>query len=344
MEKGSEKLMNQAVSLDHFSPREYPPVHKGWHWLQVSDGLLNPVCIPAAVARGRLEGPTVLVVAGVHGDEFEGMAAIGDFFGELEVDSLCGTFVGMPVINPLAFEGQMRETPSLWDGLNLARQFPGQQTGSLTQRLAHALFAWTLRTLGSEDAFIDFHSAGTRYEYLSMVGFHPTGDQNEERSRRLAVAFGLERIWEIPDSPASRMTFNGCLARRGIPTIGTEVCGRGGMVEADVSALQAGLKNILSHKNMFKGQGASAGSGSPGAPVVWRTSMVHIQTSGLFRPCVGLDERITSEQLLGRINSATGEVLEEVRAPIAGRVWGLRRFSAVRAGEYVLLIGAQTGR
>ena len=339
----SERLMHQPVPLDHFSPREYPPGHKGWHWLQVSDGLLNPVCIPAALARGRQEGPMVLVVAGVHGDEFEGMAAIGDFFGELESHSLCGTFVGMPVINPFAFEGQMRETPSLWDGLNLARQFPGQQTGSLTQRLAHALFAWTSRKLGSGDAFIDFHSAGTRYEYLSMVGFHPTGDQNEERSRRLAVAFGLERIWEIPDSPASRTTFNGCLARQGIPTIGTEVCGRGGMVEEDVSALQVGLKNILIHKNMLQGQGAPANSGS-GAPVVWRTSMVHIQASGLFRPCVGLDERIAFGQLLGRINSATGEVLEEVRAPIAGRVWGLRRFSAVRAGEYVLLIGAQTWR
>lgn len=334
--------MDQAVPLDHFSPSVFPPGHKGWHWLQVADSLLNPICIPVALARGRQDGPTVLAVAGVHGDEFEGMAAIGDFFGGLAVEALCGTFVGMPVVNPFAFEGQMRETPPIWDGLNLARQFPGPPAGSLTQRLAHALSAWTLSTLGGDDAFIDFHSAGTRYEYLSMVGFHPTGGPHEEKSRRLAAAFGLERIWEIPDSPASRTTFNGCIARQGIPTIGTEVCGRGGLVEADVSALEAGIKNILMHKNMLRDQEAPAIS-SPGASMAWRTSMVHTQTSGLFRPCVSLDERIVPDQLLGRINAATGEVLEEVRATIAGRVWGIRRFSTVRAGEYVLLIGAQAG-
>lgn len=335
--------MNQALPLGHFSPSVFPPGYKGWFWLQIADGLLNPICIPVALARGRQEGSTVLAVAGVHGDEFEGMAAIGDFFGGLTVEALCGTFVGMPVINPFAFEGQMRETPAIWDGLNLARQFPGLPAGSLTQRLAHALSTWTLHTLGGDDAFIDFHSAGTRYEYLSMVGFHPTKDQNEEKSRQLAVSFGLERIWEIPDSPASRTTFNGCLARQGIPTIGTEVCGRGGLVEADVGALEAGLKNILIHKNMLPDQGTPASSGNSGVPVVWRTSMVHIQTSGLFRPCVALDEGITPDQLLGRINAATGEVLEEVRAPAAGRVWGIRRFSTVRAGEYVLLIGAPAG-
>lgn len=334
-----ESLQSGPVRLDEFSPGGFPPGHQSWHWLQLADGLLNPVCVPAALARGREAGPTVLAVAGVHGDEFEGMAAIGDFFGELDADSLRGTFVGMPVINPLAFEGQMRETPSIWDGLNLARQFPGQQAGSLTQRLAHALSAWTTRTLGGGDAFIDFHSAGAKYEYLSMVGFHPTGDQNEERSRELARSFGVERVWKIPDSPASRVTFNGYIARQGIPTIGTEVRGRGGMVDADVHALKAGMRNILGSKGMLRGQGAPPA----GAPVVWGTSMVHAQTSGLFRPRVFLDERIAPGQLLGRITSATGGILEEVHSPLAGRIWGMRCFSAVRAGDYVLLIGAPEG-
>src|ERR1700730_3771485 len=58
--------------------------------------------IPVMVARGHRPGPVFLVVAGVHGDEFEGMEAICRVYEALEPDRMSGMFVGIPVCNMLA--------------------------------------------------------------------------------------------------------------------------------------------------------------------------------------------------------------------------------------------------
>jgi len=71
---------HEAVRLRDFHPGAFPAGHQGWHWLELADGLLGPLKVPVALARGRRPGPTLLAVAGVHGDEIEGPAAIGDFF------------------------------------------------------------------------------------------------------------------------------------------------------------------------------------------------------------------------------------------------------------------------
>ena len=80
------------------------------------------------VARGQAEGPTLLVLGGVHGDEYEGPHAVRTVFRALTTDQLRGTFIGVPVTNVPAFEAGTRSSPL--DGLNLARVFPGSRDGT----------------------------------------------------------------------------------------------------------------------------------------------------------------------------------------------------------------------
>ena len=324
-----------TVPITQFSITDFPPGTHAWHDLHFGAPMRVPVTLPVAIARGRSEGPTVLVTALVHGDEFEGPSAITDFFNTLDVSSMSGTFLGLPLTNPWAYAGQSRNTPDHYDGLNLARQFPGDLEGSRTQQHAALLYEWVTRILTSDDLFIDLHSAGAQYEYLSMVGYHPTCDETESVSRNLAMAFGLDRVWQIPESANSMRTFNGSIARAGIPAIGTEVRGWGGLRESDVSDLTRGLRNILAAKGMLP---------NPPALVtrpVSTTRQICFASTGLFRADVDLGDSVTVGQPLGRVLSLQGDPVEVLTSPVGGQIWAIRRFASVRPDDIAFLIAEE---
>src|SRR5215831_19018183 len=101
----------------------------------MSDG--NMLLLHALVAVGREAGPTVVVLAGVHGDEYEGIVAIPEIFRRLDPSAMRGTFIAVPICNVPAYLAATRSSPI--DGLNMARVFPGDPHGTITQRIAHWL-------------------------------------------------------------------------------------------------------------------------------------------------------------------------------------------------------------
>ena len=76
--------MARSLTLNTFDLAAFSVGHKTWDEIVISGGLVGDVRLPIAVARGQEPGPTVLVVAGVHGDEFEGPTAIEKYFDELD--------------------------------------------------------------------------------------------------------------------------------------------------------------------------------------------------------------------------------------------------------------------
>ena len=325
-----------SISSTNFTLSSFPPGTHTWTHLHFGAPMRVPVTVPLAVARGVSDGPTCLVTALVHGDEFEGPAAIADCFNTRDGSNLSGTFMGLPVTNPWAYAGQSRNTPDHYDGLNLARQFPGDVTGSRTQQHAALLYNWVTETLTSEDVFIDLHSAGSQYEYASMVGYHPTGDESESRSLVLAQTFGIDNIWRIPESPSSTRTFNSTVARTGIPTVGTEVRGCGALRASDVADLVTGLRNVMAHQSMLP----DSAPGEKPRPV-HTTHQTSFASSGLFRTNVDLEASVSAGQTLGHVYSLKGELVETVTAPIGGVIWAIRRFASVRTDDLAFLVATQ---
>lgn len=80
--------------------------------------LLLPV---AVIANG--EGPTALVMAGNHGDEYPGPIAIMKLMRELEPAQVRGRLILIPALNLPAAKAGTRLSPL--DGKNLNRSFPG---------------------------------------------------------------------------------------------------------------------------------------------------------------------------------------------------------------------------
>src|SRR5438309_2550143 len=101
--------------------------------------------LPVLAARGKADGPVLLVTGGVHGDEYEGPAAIARLFQELERPLQRGMLQGLPVVHGAARAAHSRAGPV--DGVDLNRAFPGshEPDGISTPALAHAVFETFVR-------------------------------------------------------------------------------------------------------------------------------------------------------------------------------------------------------
>src|SRR4051794_22096288 len=96
------------------------------HTLELDVALMpdgNPLRLTLLAVTGAEAGPTVVVLAGVHGDEYEGMLVIPEVFRRLDPTQMRGTVLMIPVCNVPAYLGALRSSPI--DNLNMARVFPG---------------------------------------------------------------------------------------------------------------------------------------------------------------------------------------------------------------------------
>jgi predicted deacylase len=166
-----------------------------------------------------------------------------------------------------------------------------------------------------------------------MAGFRDVSGSVREASEEAARHFGFTRLWRIPDSPGP---FNAETARRGIPTIGTEITGRAGCDPADVAAYVTGLRNLLAYLRIHDHDHASA-------PVRWdgpaRPTLDLVSPAGgFFRTTVQLHDHVDCGARLGEVIDLDDAVLAEVVAPMAGEVWAWRATPAVRPGELIGMI------
>ena len=126
-------------------------------WLPIGeDWRRRDEAVPWVLLHGSRPGPVVYVQAVSDGDELNGLAVARRLIAEIDPQRLSGAVLVVPVANPGAFAARQGSDPR--DGRKLNRCFPGNAEGSVTERLAHALFAHlVLRS----DLVIDLHQNGS---------------------------------------------------------------------------------------------------------------------------------------------------------------------------------------
>lgn len=290
--------------------------------------------LPILAARGLEPGPTLLVMAGVHGDEYEGIEAIPKVFAAVDVTTLRGTLIMAPVCNLPAYEAAQRNSPV--DGLNLARVFPGRADGTVTERIAHVL---TDRLMRHADFLLDLHSGGAYYKLPSLIGYmHDNGDLGQ-RSWAAAQAFGAAVLWghPLPMPPGRSLS---AATELGIPSLYTEAPGGGYARHEDVTLFSRGVRNLMQHLGMLAGAPDSPDRGGvPSVHLVGDGNLDVVTTApcaGFFRAQVQLLDTVRPGQILGTVTDFYGTVQAEVRAHTAGVVIMIRRFHRVHAGEGLL--------
>lgn len=293
--------------------------------------------LPYLAITGNESGPTLLVLAGIHGDEYEGMEAIPRIFHGLSPHELRGTLIMAPLCNVAAFEAGQRTSPI--DDLNLARVFPGDPVGTITQRIAYWIGQ---RLISQADLLIDLHSGSTDADIPTLIGYIHDDGQVGKRSLAAAEAFGAPVLWGHPlPLPAGRTI--SLATDLGIPALYTETPGGGRATPDDVACYTQGVLNVLHHLE-------SIGRPPQRMPVTHHLfgdgnldQVISAPTAGRFLNTVELLERVEQGQVVGEIHDAFGRVCTTLQAPRAGVVILLRRKRRVHVGEGLIQITGELG-
>jgi predicted deacylase len=286
------------------------------------------VNVPVVVVHGAEPGPRVAATAGVHGAEYVSIAALREVAMDLDPSAVRGTLVAVLTANPAAFAARAIYVNPL-DGLNLNRQFPGDPSGSPTQRLAHWL---TTAVIAGSDAFVDLHCGDMNEALVSFTGVEDTGDGAvDARSRELAGAYGL-RYLLIGPSPGTTTT---AAATLGIPAVLAEVGGQGRWPAEDVALHAAGFRRLL--------RAAGLVDDAPDEPRHATTTLpqeawMRATTTGYWHPALEVGDRVTAGTVVGEVQDAFGTVLERPAAPIDGVVIFLVSSLAMNAGDPLLAL------
>lgn len=321
----------RSVSISTFNVSDLQAGTAEHLWIEAGQLLTGPLRLPCLTAVGTKPGTTLLAVAGVHGDEYEGMAALRRIVRMLDPSRMCGRVIAIPVANPLAYEARSRIAPLHQDGLNLARVFPGDPEGSPSRQLAAVLLDLVIRNLGPEDVFVDFHSGSADVAFARLIGFRDVPGAATLRAEELARHTGMPNLWRIPDSSGP---FNAETARRGIVTLGTETTGRAGCDPDDVAVFEQALRGVLAVTGICPDWDPPARNNA--VPRV--TIDIPAPATGFFEHAIELDSRVEAGQHLGFIVDLFGETIVEVTAPAAGAIWAARSMPAVRTGELLFYI------
>jgi predicted deacylase len=289
-------------------------------------GVAGVPALPVLAARGKQAGPALLVTGGVHGDEYEGPAAIQALFNELDAGQLRGTLVGLPVVNVAAWETRARVAPS--DGLDLNRVFPDspEKNENPTRRLAQVIFETFVRRC---DVLVDLHSGGAQLVHLPLVGWYTGGSGEAER---LARGFGATlHPWLVPDVPGV-LSYEAHRANK--ISIGAEWGGGARLDPVGVVAYTAGLRQTLAALRMVPAERVLFDTRLP-----IRGDYQVTEIGGLFTPVVSLGEPIEVGAPLGLLRNLLGEVVAEVQAARTGIVAGLPHLAWLQPGDRVAYIG-----
>ncbi|WP_108522389.1 succinylglutamate desuccinylase/aspartoacylase family protein [Bradyrhizobium algeriense] len=252
----------------------------------------------ASIKNGS--GPRVLLIAGSHGDEWEGQIMLIKLIQSVQAQDVNGHLIILPGANAPAVEAGQRVSP-LDDG-NLNRSFPGDPNGTPTMMIAH--FIETVLLSGC-DLVCDFHSGGSSLEYLpSAVIIAPKSASQLRQSLALLRIFGLPVGFATDASTGGDRSLTGACDRLGsIPCLSTELGGGGTASRTLLRAAEDGLARVLHHIGVLNAAPKEPNSCS--TQLLYRVrpnDFVYAPAKGLFEPFVNLGDTVSDGQEAGRIH------------------------------------------
>lgn len=287
------------------------------------DGTL--LTVPLEMICGAADGPRLVVIAGVHGDELEGVRAVQMLSTIIDQHQLSGSVLLIPVANTAAFASRTRRNPL--DNIDLNRVFPGRSDGTISERLAH-LIVHTL--LADATLVVSLHGLGALGTLMPWMEFTDIPGPIGRESHAAALAFGFSDLMPLPLLPGVLIS---ALAQRGIPAIEGEIGGMGMIDSSNWQRYVNGVIQVMRHLRMILDPPVYVTD-----PRYWELHWVHTSSGGLFERMFVLGDHVTRSQSLGCILDPFGEQIDNVFAPCDGVVGVCQMMASVHPGDPVALV------
>tara|TARA_E500000331_G_scaffold147250_1_gene143325 strand:+ start:4592 stop:5590 length:999 start_codon:yes stop_codon:yes gene_type:complete len=319
--------MRCSIDLDCPGKRE------GFVQLNHSDNrhAYGVIPIPIGVVAADNDGPTVLLTAGNHGDEYEGIVILQRLFRDLDPSRIRGRIIIMPSLNLPAVRVYQRTSPL--DGANMNRSFGAQDISGPTQEIAQFVEE---QLIAQSDYAIDLHSGGKMCEF-SPCGYIYAGGGRKRLQNKFNAAhqFGAKYTVVVEGSPGS---LSAAGERAGVIMLSAELGGgriRRENIELGYNGTVNALAgwNLLDHapeetKTIFLRSGSASSS-------------VMSPVGGVFEPLTDVGQQITAGDTVGRIYplDALDQSVVTVNAQSSGVIIGQRTQACVQRGDFLLHLG-----
>jgi uncharacterized protein len=282
--------------------------------------------LPVFVYRAKKDGPSLLLTAGVHGDEINGVETIRRLIANKMLMPKMGTVIAIPLVNIYGFLHNSRSLP---DGKDLNRCFPGGSKGSLARQIAHIIMT---KIIPNIDFGVDFHTGGSRITNFPQI----RSVMNDPVNKELSLAFGAPLLI---NSGMIDKSFRKEAFKVGKSILVYE---GGESMRLDNYAIEEGINGVLRLMNHL---------GMNEVPVPEQESVIlhgstwiRARISGVLNTLVGYGEEVKKNQPIATISDPYGETKITMKSPVSGFVVGVNNMSVVNAGDALVHLGYKEGK
>ncbi len=281
--------------------------------------------IPIYVFNARKPGPTILIQAGLHGDEINGIEIVRRMLQQKRFNIKKGAVIAVPILNIFGFIHFSRDVP---DGKDVNRSFPGKKTGSMASRIA---YHYTSQILNQIDFGIDLHTGGAQRHNYPQTRY----TLEDEQSKNLA------EIFRAPFTFHSKLiggSFRKAAYKMGKPSIVFEA---GESMRFDDYAIMEGMQgilNVLKHFGMISKIEPTYVERHDSFLLSDRR-WLRAPTAGMFIPEIVNGSQVEKGQELGLITDTYARRKRRIKAPFDGHILCINHQAVVNQGDALFHIG-----
>lgn len=322
---GADELITPFQLLDRFV---LPGTRQRLQW-RPPDGLgRGELPSPITVVHGAKPGPVLCLIAGIHGDELNGIEVARRIGQEVDPTRLEGTLIVAPIVNIFGFTRNNRFLP---DRRDLNRHFPGSRNGSIAARMAHGFFNDVVRRC---DALVDFHTGSFQRTNLPQIRADLTNPEVLEFTR----GFGNTLVLH---SPGARGMLRLAAVSTGIPAVTFEVGAPQFLEEQHIAPAADAIRALMHRMDMLASE-AHEGREPVTTPIYQDSSWVRTNAGGFLFSEVELGQQVKLGQRLGHVIDPVNNARTEIVAPFPGQVLGKALNQQVLPGYAAFHIGKLT--
>ena len=284
--------------------------------------------VQAHVFRSLRPGPTILLLAGVHGDEINGIEIVRTcIYNKLFEGLMAGTVIAIPLLNIFGFNNFSRDVP---DGKDVNRAFPGTASGSLASRVAHVLHK---NIIPHVDFGLDFHTGGRGTYNFPQLRYTP----DDQQALNIAKAFGAPVI--VASKAPLKSLRRSALKTYEVPILTFE---GGENLRYDGLSIQVGINGIrrlLASQLMLPG---AVGDSPPKSIHVSESKWTRASRAGLFQWYKSSGNRVYKGEPIGVISDPHGDLPNQrILSPKDGFIIGHANAAVVSQGDALFHIGKE---
>ena len=325
----SYSLFSQSV-IDHIDFETISSNQVSHFWLILIDNEdSQSISVPMIIAKGKYPGPTLGLIAAIHGNELNGNKVIHELLEDLDTNQMHGTIVAIPGLNQIGMANNSRRYN---DDEDLNRQFPGKEYGNESQQ-----FVWQVnkKILTKIDYLIDMHTAS----FGRINSLYVRADMSDDKIQQMALLQGADIVLNGKGSStgaaSSTRTMREEAMLKGIPTITVEY-GNPQVYQDDMIVRGViGVKNVINWLKMQEFETLELKASVRCKKSYW----IYVDKGGLLEIPVKLNQILEKGDLIGILRNSFGDVIKEYTCPEKGIVIGKSTNPVNMSGGRIIHLG-----